>query len=1025
MELLLLSGQPYNLLHRVLVPSLSGDISGRPQDKLPKMRVCRFVVDNRTVTINAPHPSGQPDTLLSNLWDRLEFTQPSRNNKFTPVRPQATQDLLSVDAPVIPGADSTSSAFGAPEVTGIPVTASFTGPLSTLDAVNASARARKSRFDVAPPGEVSQPAAEKQLGDLNFLKRGRKSRFDVAPTHDVSASNQENQAPAINLLGDSDPFSTSHIPSGNQANQRPAINLLDDDDPSNDPFATMGKHIVYEGPSGSEVGLSTEQDSFRPTEPDASCGEAEAWSASTATLPALTYGPNATDRWFVEDWVSKVRANDPESPTATRRQLRSNDSNSDTLSVSRFDDVESQLAMKLNADNFELRPSSSPSLASTMRSTVRRLPGGRLTDVPERTVPSVYQETDFSQRHEWERTIVGPAVAVSDMIDTSEPLVFGPGDANPFPPLGYAGPTLTRVQPTGHKNGPINNLVEPNKGDKEQLSGIDLLEFEDEINIKKKELTPEIRKFEELMLPVPPIDDVFFRPGPRKALRIAPNLSNSSVSTMMLDTQEHMPSQNTMSTTPSMLRTLGQHTQDQFVKFDEDAPRSPPTDPMTRSLMDLALDDEEGEEMDDDSDEERVQKVPEADTRRIYKTMGQRRPRGKGNAKGTSHISTAGLELPEPLPIPRARPDTSGPATAPKVEQLFMPVESGNKRMREILEYARSFKGTLESRVQLGQIFLYDFKNETKAEGLTYKCMKKRDLEDGLERMLKAGDLKIYFSDRMTTSLSDACQLVSPSVFNQSPCRSGIIYEFTLLNHDDGEIHVMITDNPDDAKIFSDEKSIGEQYLHFPKRIWDARFSVFGQSSCKVQDAEAVQKLVDSILVNISEETYEDNLSQILRIDFRIETTELRIKKVQCKRYFCHESLKQPLITLVVTEVRDLVVQNNREDSAAWRARSGFPVVMAEEHALWYETKLVIPSPPAELNQSLELGDEADWVPEDVLGNELIEDLKTVVEQVVTRSDSIGLGNKGLRGSVMDRADLISREQARRDGGDRVKGPFW
>lgn len=429
---------------------------------------------------------------------------------------------------------------------------------------------------------------------------------------------------------------------------------------------------------------------------------------------------------------------------------------------------------------------------------------------------------------------------------------------------------------------------------------------------------------------------------------------------------------------------------------------------------------------------ERLQQVPEPDTRRFYRTMAQqkrsKKKRSNHNNTAGSHVNTYGLPLPEPLAISSINRSLPQPSSETCRRQATTKKDAKETRIHQddvlqILEHARSFKGQIDMEIQLGQALIHSIKP---GEPMNFAklTMKKEPFEKDLAKHLAADELKLHFSRRLTTDLVEACHIPVASLWDQKPCLKEAFYELVLLDKENKEMHVRVTGDPSDTKILMPLEDLGSVYLHFPKRIWDARFLVTGRKDYVVP--AAVHDLVRSLKVSIAVEERDGKVFRIPTVDYRIESNDITVKSFCSKRRFHHQSTKKERLTLQVTEVREYELKKSNKDPSAHRAASGFPNVMVEHHVLWFEASMHIsPHPLLAQNLDIQLGDDADWKPEDVLSEDLLNDLKSITEQFVTRLDGVGLSNKGLRGDEQDLENIARMEQEKRDRARGVNQSFW
>ena len=162
------------------------------------------------------------------------------------------------------------------------------------------------------------------------------------------------------------------------------------------------------------------------------------------------------------------------------------------------------------------------------------------------------------------------------------------------------------------------------------------------------------------------------------------------------------------------------------------------------------------------------------------------------------------------------------------------------------------------------------------------------------------------------------------------------------------------------------------------------------------------------------------------KLKFRIDSNEISVKAVYSKRRLHYLTKVSPEVKFQVTEVRQHELKQSQLDASAWLANSYTLPVMIARHEIWFEGTIYISrNPLLEENMTLELGEDASWVPQDILGETLLSDLRTVTEQLVTRIDGVGFKNEGIRGDLQDRLAIQDASNAREEVKLGINMPFW
>ena len=104
-----------------------------------------------------------------------------------------------------------------------------------------------------------------------------------------------------------------------------------------------------------------------------------------------------------------------------------------------------------------------------------------------------------------------------------------------------------------------------------------------------------------------------------------------------------------------------------------------------------------------------------------------------------------------------------------------------------------------------------------------------------------------------------------------------------------------------------------------------------------------------------------------------------------------------PRLQLHLTEVQDLVVQQDQERAGNFIGVIEPQSTMMAKHRLWWEASISSKAANHILkqNEDLQWGQTAQWQPSDVVQSDLVHDLFNLSEEIVTRIDHIGLQNQG------------------------------
>lgn len=171
------------------------------------------------------------------------------------------------------------------------------------------------------------------------------------------------------------------------------------------------------------------------------------------------------------------------------------------------------------------------------------------------------------------------------------------------------------------------------------------------------------------------------------------------------------------------------------------------------------------------------------------------------------------------------------------------------------------------------------------------------------------------------------------------------------------------------------------------KRKWDARLAVTAHSEADKEFKDTLRDLVDHIYVPAGQ-------------DLPCISTwskDVQIDAVLVKRRTSHRCYKHPDVVLQLTEIQDLMIEQPLHRH--YRAY-GNPAARMENdgNRLWWEVSLTSHTAQEMLlaNQWLEVGEYANWTPQDFVEQGIIKDLYDVTSEVVTRIDAVGCGTRSL-----------------------------
>ncbi|KAI9756163.1 MAG: hypothetical protein M4579_003976 [Chaenotheca gracillima] len=361
---------------------------------------------------------------------------------------------------------------------------------------------------------------------------------------------------------------------------------------------------------------------------------------------------------------------------------------------------------------------------------------------------------------------------------------------------------------------------------------------------------------------------------------------------------------------------------------------------------------------------ETLQTSSEIASRSYKRTMGQ-------NAAGNGHAATV----------------LNGPPST--VAALY-------GETKQMLELARSFRGEVKMRIELGRILM---KGIPRAFHKPFSAEVWGDLfSPGPQESTEA-----VFTNMITTSALDTEYIWNleddsgKRLFNAFVDGFEVTYQFSCLNGKNEEVFVEVNGESFEYVVKTSTRTFGKAYLHFGKRNWDARMSITGARLAS-PDYPGARELADNLYV----ETGQSLLSLTTKTDLK----DLHVEAVFLRRHLRHPSAQYSAagdpFALVITEVQELVVDHFANVEGAIRASARPPGDMIEDGSgdtrLWYEVALHSSRADSFLceNQGTEVGEEAGWNIDDVLGSEQgFESWIELACAVVTRIDGVGINNVG------------------------------
>ena len=244
----------------------------------------------------------------------------------------------------------------------------------------------------------------------------------------------------------------------------------------------------------------------------------------------------------------------------------------------------------------------------------------------------------------------------------------------------------------------------------------------------------------------------------------------------------------------------------------------------------------------------------------------------------------------------------------------------------------------------------------------------------------------------LTTSWVDVNFIVdlklknSTRMFSDRSTEAHVTYLIKCANkHRKHEVTIEI-DQDGKHRFYDALNMIGSVNCYYPRRVWDTVFRITESSIADISPQDPVKSVVDNFWVRGGTS---------ISLGSQLPGPELNVTSVQVRRQICHQSIANPDLSLHLTEVQDLIVQ--QYTPRQFRAYAAPEDQMIEDdNRVWWEASITSKVANNILleNQQLELGEIAQWSPDDIIGMCIIDDMFRLAEQVVTRIDSVGYGTK-------------------------------
>ena len=224
----------------------------------------------------------------------------------------------------------------------------------------------------------------------------------------------------------------------------------------------------------------------------------------------------------------------------------------------------------------------------------------------------------------------------------------------------------------------------------------------------------------------------------------------------------------------------------------------------------------------------------------------------------------------------------------------------------------------------------------------------------------------------------------SAIMFNETPAETRITYVIECANKSTKQDYTIEVDQAGKTLIYNNSQSIGSVNCHFPKRVWDASFRLTETTRANLDPRDPIKSIADNIWVRSA---------TLAVLGGCISGSEGCVNSVSVRRQNAYTCSHNPDLLLRLTEVQDLVI--------VWRADQQFQAyaeprenMVKDDNRIWWEASITSKAADRALaeNQNLDLGEVASWTLDDIVGMYVLHDMFNIMEQVVTRIDSVGYG---------------------------------
>lgn len=429
----------------------------------------------------------------------------------------------------------------------------------------------------------------------------------------------------------------------------------------------------------------------------------------------------------------------------------------------------------------------------------------------------------------------------------------------------------------------------------------------------------------------------------------------------------------------------------------------PVEDPHIRVSIQSRPEDEVVDRLESDDEDE-------YETRKVHRTMGQRKPtpdkapdkgKGKQNAMKAlrqeyqeSLINQTALQNAAAAKAPKENiePEQTEPSKEKKLK-----INKLIKTAKTALMQAKNFRGSLSLEMQIGKIFIPNLPAD-----VTHDYFDSNELHTQLVEYKLFGKMDEAFTDRITTSTADISAILRIVGMERAEKTMRTAYWELICHQSNGEevlLCLNALDNEQNADLPQSQNLVyaggpkevlGAVYFHSPRQFWDARFVVHGRRMHTGIDG--VKEFGDSIFIR----NPEGKGPELHAKEGILQIEKVRLVASQSFYQRGEEWLKVKVNR--VLEFRIIrKVSNVPENAGIFRTVTESEGTMIKDQRLWYTVSLVpdLNSDELSKNQSLDYGTEVGWSEDDIIQERHLRQLEHLTNQLVEGMDNVGAGNEG------------------------------